>query len=224
MFIGHYAVALVARSAAPRASLGVLFGATQLPDLVWPVCVLLGWEHVEIVPGITAFNPLEFTSHPWSHSLLMVTAWGALAGLAYHLLARDRAGAAAVVFLAISHWVLDWVSHRPDLPVWPGGMERLGLGLWNSIPGTLLVEGSLFFAGAAMYLRRTHARDRIGRYGFWSLLVVLVAAYIADRFGPPPPSERVLGWFALFAGWLPVLWAGWADGHRSCTIPAGKES
>lgn len=215
MFIGHYALALAAKRSAPKASLGILVAGAQLPDLVWPVCVLLGWERVGIVPGITAFNPLDFTSYPWSHSLLMVAGWGALAGWGYFLWAGDRAGAFAVGLLAMSHWVLDWVTHRPDLPLWPGASARFGLGLWNSVAGTLLIESAMFLAGIAIYLKTTRPNDRIGRYAIASLLVLLAAFYIADRFGPPPPSEQALGWFALFGGWLPVAWAAWADRHRT---------
>jgi len=214
MFIGHYAVALAAKRVAPTASLGLLFAAAQLPDLVWPVCVLLGWEHVGIVPGITAFNPLEFSSYPWSHSLLMVAAWGTGAGLVYFLWARDRAGAVMVGLLAVSHWVLDWVTHRPDLPLWPGGAGRFGLGLWNSVAGTLVIESGMFIAGIMVYFRCTQPRDRTGRYAMGSLLAVLTFFYLADRFGRPPPSEQALGWFALVGGWLPVAWSDWADRHR----------
>jgi len=214
MFIGHYALALAAKRAAPRTSLGVLFAATQLPDLVWPACVLLGWERVGIVPGITAFNPLDFTSYPWSHSLLMVAAWGMVVGLAYGLIARERAGALAVGLLAVSHWVLDWITHRPDLPLSPFGAERVGLGLWNSVAGTLVIESGMFVAGIVVYFACTRPKDRVGRYGVAALLALLTAFYVADRFGPPPPSERALGWFALVGGWLPVVWATWADRHR----------
>lgn len=215
MFIGHYALALAAKRATPRTSLGLLFGATQLPDLVWPVCVLLGWERVGIVPGITAFNPLEFSSYPWSHSLLMVAAWGALAGIVTYLWKKDRTAAVIVGLLAVSHWVLDWATHRPDLPLWPGGAGRYGLGLWNSVAGTMVVEGGMYVAGVALYFSGTRANDRSGRYGMIALLLMLAGFYVADRFGPPPPSEQALGWFALVGGWLPVVWAAWADRHRT---------
>lgn len=214
MFVGHYAVALAAKRVAPKTSLGVLFAATQLPDLVWPVCVLLGVERVAIVPGITAFNPLDFTSYPWSHSLLMVVAWGAAAGLGYFAWARDRAGAVAVALLVVSHWVLDWLTHRPDLPLWPGAGPHVGLGLWQSVPGTLLLEGAMYLAGSFLYLRGTRALDGAGRYGVPALLCLLGAFYIADRFGTPPPNAIFLGWFALIGGLLPVAWAAWGDKHR----------
>ena len=221
MFIGHYAVALAAKRVAPKASLGMLFAAAQLPDLVWPIGVLLGWERVGIVPGITAFNPLDFTSYPWSHSLLMVVVWGIAAGLGYLLWARDRVGGVVVGLLAVSHWVLDWVTHRPDLPLWPGGTARVGLGLWNSVAGTVLIESGMYVAGIVVYLRCTRPKDRTGRFALASLLLLLAFFYVADRFGPPPPRERVLGWFALVGGWLPVVWSAWASRHReNLPVPA----
>jgi hypothetical protein len=177
---------------------------------------------VAIVPGVTAFNPLDFTSYPWSHSLLMVTAWGVAAGLGYFLWARDRTGAVVVGLLAVSHWVLDWITHRPDLQLWPGGAARVGLGLWNSVAGTMLVEGGMFVAGIVVFLNCTQPRDKIGRYALASLLLVLAAFYVADRFGPPPPSEHALGWFALVAGWLPAGWAAWADRHRKMKPPVAR--
>lgn len=219
MFIGHYAVALAAKRAAPKASLGVLFAATQLPDLVWPVCVLTGLEHVAIAPGITAFNPLDFTSYPWSHSLLMVIAWGLAAGLGYFAWNRDRAGALAVTLLVVSHWVLDWITHRADLPLWPGDRARVGLGLWYSVTGTLVIECSLYLAGTVLYLRGTRPLDSVGRRALPALLLVLAGFYVADRFGTPPPNSTFLGWFALIGGLIPVIWAAWADRHRTVQPP-----
>jgi hypothetical protein len=221
MFIGHYALALAAKRAVPRTSLGALFAATQLPDLVWPVCVLTGWEQVEIEPGITAFNPLVFTSYPWSHSLLLVAAWSAAAGLAWWAVTRDRAGAIAVGLLASSHWVLDWITHRPDLLLWPGDPTPHGLGLWHSVAGTMLLEGGMFVAGCWLYLGGTRPLDRTGRYGLPALLLLLGAFYLADRAGTPPPNSTFLGWFALIGGILPVVWAAWADRHRVTANAAG---
>ncbi len=217
MFVGHYAVALAAKHAVPRVSLGVLFAATQLPDLIWPVCVLAGWEQVEIAPGITAFNPLDFTSYPWSHSLLMVVAWGALAGLTWAAVRRDGRAAIVIGALVVSHWVLDWISHRADLLLWPGGTTPVGLGLWQSVAATMLVEGGAYVVGVVAYLRGTGPVDGAGcaaRWGMPALLGLLGVIYLADRAGTPPPNATFLAWFALGGGLLPVAWAGWADRYR----------
>ena len=85
MFIGHFAVALAAKRAAPRASLGWLVVACQLPDLIWPVLLLAGIERARIEPGNTAFTPLAFDHYPWSHSLLLVVIWGAALAALYRL-------------------------------------------------------------------------------------------------------------------------------------------
>ena len=127
MFIGHYGVALAAKQRAPRASLGILIIAAQLVDLVWPMLLLLGIERVRVVPSDNPFLRLSFDSYPWSHSLVTTVLWGLLAGGAYAAVRHDRPGGVIVGLLVVSHWVLDWVTHVPDLPVYPGG-PRVGLG------------------------------------------------------------------------------------------------
>jgi membrane-bound metal-dependent hydrolase YbcI (DUF457 family) len=213
MFIGHFAVAFAAKPVAPGASLGTLFLAAQFLDGLWPVLLLLGIERVEIHPGDTAFTPLNFVHYPISHSLAMTLLWAALFALGYAWLTKDRRAALVAAVLVASHWLLDWLTHRPDLPLYPGGSERLGLGLWNSVAGTLVVEGLMFAAGIAMYLRATRARDRTGTIIFWVLIAFLIMAYLGAAFGPPPPDLRALEWTAL-SGWLLVAWGYWIDRHR----------
>lgn len=212
MFIGHFAVALAAKRAAPRASLGVLFAACQLPDLVWPVLLLAGAERVSIAPGATAFTPLDFTHYPITHSLLATLGWAALAGALYAWWRRDRRGAAVVGLLVASHWVLDWVTHRPDLPLYPGG-ARVGLGLWDSVAGTLAVECALFAAGLGLYLAAARPRGAAGWAALGTLVLLLLGIYLGGVGGPPPADERALAWFAM-AGWLIPFWAAWADRRR----------
>src|SRR6266702_1654805 len=139
MFLGHFAVALAAKRAAPRTSLGTLLSAALWLDLLWPVLILFGTEQVRIDPGNTAFTPLDFESYPWSHGLLPVLGWSVAAAVFYRARTGYRRGAAVVGFLVFSHWVLDFVTHRPDLPLWPDG-PRVGLGLWGSVAATLAVE------------------------------------------------------------------------------------
>lgn len=212
MFIGHFAVALAAKRAVPRTSLGVLFAACQLPDLVWPVLLLVGAERVRIAPGATAFNPLEFTHYPITHSLLATLGWSALAAVLYGLWRRDRTGAAVVGLLVASHWVLDWVTHRPDLPLYPGG-ARVGLGLWDSVAGTLALECAMFAAGLGVYLATARPRSVAGWAALGTLVALLLFIYLGGVGGPPPPDERSLAWFAM-AGWLIPFWAAWADRRR----------
>jgi hypothetical protein len=215
MFIGHLAAALVGKRAAPRTSLGLLLAAATFLDLLWPVFLLLGWEHVRIDPGNTAFTPLDFASYPISHSLLAALGWSLAAGVVYFALTRYRYGAWTVGCLVLSHWVLDWLTHRPDLALWPGG-PKTGLGMWHSVPVTLVVEVLMVGVGIAVYLGTTLKRDAIGIWAFWGLIAFYGMIYIANVLGPPPPDERSLAWVAMLA-WLLPLWAWWADAHRDVT-------
>jgi membrane-bound metal-dependent hydrolase YbcI (DUF457 family) len=213
MFIGHYAVGFAAKRAAPKVSLGPLMAAPILLDLLWPIFLLAGWEHVRIDPGNTVFTPLAFDSYPISHSLVTSIGWGVLFGGLYWIFTRYRAGAVVIGLGVVSHWILDWVTHCPDLPLYPGG-PKIGLGLWNSIPGTLAVEFAMLAIGLWLYVRTTKPRDRTGRYGFWAFVAFAVIVYVGNLMSPPPSSTRALAWFAL-SGWIVPFWAGWFDAHRS---------
>jgi len=213
MFIGHFAVGFAAKRAAPRLSLAALFAAAQFADVIWPFLVAAGVEQVRIVPGITAFTPLEFVSYPYSHSLLALVIWGVLFGGICALVLRDRRVMLVVAALVVSHWVLDWVTHRPDMPLYPGS-RTFGLGLWNSVPATIAVETAMFVAGVWMYVRATRARDVIGRRAFAALVGFLFAAYAA-AMGPPPPSITALVVTAIAGAAIIIVWAWWFDRHRT---------
>jgi len=175
--------------------------------------LLVGIERVSIVPGATAFNPLVFDSYPWSHSLLLACIWGlCAAGIARW---RGVAAGAAILIgaVVVSHWFLDYFSHAADMPLWPGKSPLLGLGLWNSVVATLLVEGALFLTGIVLYVRATRPVDRIGSWGFWSFIVVTTVMWASGPWSAPPPSPQFLAWFGLGA-YLLVAWAGWVDRHR----------
>ena len=214
MFIGHFALAFATKRVEPSVSLGTYFAAAQLPDVLWPCFLLAGVEHVTIAPGSTAFTPLRFDSYPVSHSLLTVIGWGALMGGLHWWRKRRLRAAVTIALLVVSHWVLDWVTHRPDMPLTPWSPLKLGLGLWNSVVGTLVVESTLFVGGAWLYLSATIARDGVGRYGLAALMALLVVLYLGAAFGPPPPGVR-----AMAVSMLPALgiafWAAWADRHRA---------
>jgi membrane-bound metal-dependent hydrolase YbcI (DUF457 family) len=212
MFIGHFAVGFAAKRVAPRTSLGTLFAAAQLLDLLWPALVLLGVEKVRVHPGDTAFTPLAFVSYPWTHSLLMALVWAAAFALVYRRWTGSSRGAVVVGGLVASHWLLDFVSHRPDLPLAPG-LSKVGLGLWNSVPATVLVEGALFVGGLYLYATSTRARNLTGRLALWTLAVLLVGIYIANVMGPPPPGTNAVGAAGLLT-WLFIPWAAWVDRNR----------
>lgn len=217
MFVGHFAAGFAAKRAAPRVNLGWLVAAGTLVDLLWTIFLLLGVEHARIVPGFTAANPLDLYDYPWSHSLALDVAWSLLAGGLWWLWRRDARGALAIGLAVLSHWLLDVVSHVPDVPLWPGGGTRLGLGAWRSVAATVLIEGALWGAALVLYARTTRARDRVGRWGFWTFAAVLTLLYAASFVGPPPPDVRVVAWTNL-AMVLFLLWPAWFDRHRE---PAG---
>ena len=213
MFVGHFGVGFAGKTVAPRASLGTLFLAAQFVDLLWPTLLTLGIERVAIQPGITVVTPFDFVYYPISHSLLTVVGWALLFAVLYYAMRRYLRGAIVVGVLVVSHWLLDAVMHRPDLPLYPGGEARIGLGLWNSLPGTFALEMGVFALGIWLYVRSTRALDRIGALGFWALVGFLLLLYVGFVFGEPPPSTAALAWVAQ-AQWLIVLWGYWLDRHR----------
>lgn len=214
MFVGHFALAFGAKRYAPRVSLGVLFLACQLADLLWPNLVLLGLERFEIEPGNTVMTPLSFLHYPYSHSLVALLAWGALFAALYSVLNRTGMKTASIIAgLVLSHWILDVVTHRPDMPIVLGDSTRIGLGLWNAPWLAVPVELSLFAAGVWLYAAHTRARDRIGSIGLWALVGFLLIIYSAGILGPPPPSINAVNWSAQ-AMWLVVAWGYWVDHHR----------
>jgi membrane-bound metal-dependent hydrolase YbcI (DUF457 family) len=168
---------------------------------------------VRIDPGNTRFTPLDLYDFPWSHSLLMSIVWAALFSVIYYLITRYRAGTVVVWIGVVSHWVLDWITHRPDMPLYPGG-PRYGLALWNSIPGTLIVELLMFAVGVWIYARTMRARDRIGEYAFIAYVALLLVLYIGDRFSAPPASVSEIIWPGIIAEAILLLWPWWFDRHR----------
>ena len=213
MFIGHYGVGFGAKKAVPRISLGTLFLAAQFLDLLWPLFLLLGIEHVAVNPPGSAV-PLDFVSYPWSHSLLMACVWGILVGGVYWLVRRDVRGFLVLALLVLSHWVLDLFVHNPDLPLVPWGGPHVGLGLWNDPIVELVIELALFGFGTLLYYRATTAKDAIGRHGAWVLVALLLIAHLSNYFGPPPTDASMFGWFGQLM-WVFVILAYWVDAHRS---------
>jgi len=210
MFVGHLALALAAKRSAPRLSLGWLVAAVTTLDLLWPVFLLVGIERVRISSGATAFNPLIFNSYPWSHSLVMALVWGLLLAVLVRALRGTDSPTGLLVALVVSHWVLDLISHAPDMPLWPGNSPRFGLGLWQSIPATLSLEGALWVFGIALYQRGRRATSWQGPLAFWSLVGLCTLMWAAGPWSPPPPSVHALALFGLL-GWILPPWAALAD-------------
>lgn len=213
MFISHFAVGLSAKAARPTVSLGIFFLAAQLLDLLWPTFLLLGIETVEIEPGISVVTPLDFTSYPISHSLLMAIVWGVLFGTIYWLVSKNVVNALVLFVCVVSHWILDLIVHIPDLPLFPGNSPKVGFGLWNSFWATQIIEGILFTMGIFFYLRSTRAKSKTGVFSFWSLILFLLVIHVTNLFGPPPPSVNAIAWVGQ-AQWLIIAWGFWIDRNR----------
>ncbi len=219
MFLGHFGLALAATRLTPRTGLGTLGAASQWVDLVWPVLLLVGVERVRIAPGITAWTPLDFVHYPWTHSLLLSVAWGVLLGAAWGLATRDGRAGWVVGGLVASHWVLDFLTHRPDLQLHPWGGPKVGLGLWNHPAATVAVEGAIFAAGVWLYTAGTRPLRRSGAVGVWALVAFLVAMAGANQLSVPP-GEQAVAWGTL-SMWLIVLWMAWVDRNRQSSSGEG---
>lgn len=220
MFVGHLAVGLAAKRFAPKTSLGTLLLASQFADVLWPVLLLANVEHARIVPGITRASAFDFYDYPITHSLYAMCAWGFFLASVYFVLKRYRAGALAIFVGVVSHWFLDLVVHRPDLPLLPGSQQKLGLGLWNSIAGTLVLEGAIFILGVWIYVSATRLsrvdrpRDRAGRIGFWGMVLLLLLFWIPSLLGAAPPSMNAVAITGIAGALLILIWGYWIDKHR----------
>lgn len=215
MFIGHYGVSYAAKRIAPALPLWALFLAVQLVDVFWAIFVLLGIEHVRIVPGITATNPLDLYYMPYTHGLLSSLAWAVAAYFAWRFLRRGQGSRAALVLAAavFSHWVLDFLVHRPDLPLW-GDSAKVGLGLWDYPIVAFLLEVGLFFGGMAWYLRAT--RPAAGARG-WEMIALglaMVALHTMVFFGAPPTSAGMAAGMGLGGYLVLAAAAAWLERRR----------
>ena len=201
---------MAAKKLQPTLSLGMLFLAAQLLDLLWPTLLLLGIEHVIISPGISKVTPLDFVDYPISHSLILVTMWSLLVGAGSFLFTKNHLTSVVLASLVLSHWMLDTIVHIPDLPIYPGHSPKVGLGLWNSFTLTIIVEGGLLIAGVLMYVQTKSIKKRKVTWKFWSLVTFLLVIQTMNFIGPPPPSVSMIAWAGQLQ-WLFILWAWWAD-------------
>ena len=220
MFLGHYGVAFALKRAQPKLSLGTLFVATQLLDLLWGIFVLLGWEHARIVPENSAFTRLEFWDYPISHSLVGALTWGVVAAACYYSwptrdTTRHWQAAAIVGVAAFSHYPLDVLVHLPDLPIMGNDSSKLGLGLWNHPVATMVAELLVFGLGLAVYLALGSKRHRVRPGRLAVLVVVLLGAYFASVYGPPPPNMTTVGVSVIVLVLVAAALAGWADRRTS---------
>jgi hypothetical protein len=213
MVIGHYAVGFAAKKFAPKASLAVLIGSAILLDILWIAFLVLGWEQVQVLTDKTVFIPFEFENYPYSHSLLATIVWATLFSLFYKKITGYSAGAVLIWIGVLSHWILDIIVHKPDLPLYPGGHSFVGLFLWKYQSVSLIVEGALFILGLWIYIRQTLPLDKVGNYGFWIFILILAGLYIGKLTSLPLENNTALIIFGLVT-WLSVPWAWWIERHR----------
>lgn len=214
MFIGHFGVGFAAKTVAKRPSLGTLFLAAQFLDLLWPILLILKIEKVELATGGSTLHTLDFIHYPFTHSLFAVVIWGCVFGLIYFLIKKNLKNAVWCGLLVISHWFLDLIVHRPDLPLFPGSNSPLfGLDLWNSVLGSVIVETTIFLVGIYFYLKTTRPKNKIGSISLWTLIFFLLLFYLLNVFGPAPDSVDSVGYVGL-SQFLLIGWAYWIDNNR----------
>ena len=217
MLVGHFAMALAGKRAAPTVSIGTLTLASMLPDLLGLVFILSGLEHWRMIPGARGIDSAELYDIPLSHSLLMDVIWGLVFAAMYRWRRRESTGALIVFVAVVSHWVLDFISHKPDMPIAPGMTQVYGLGLWTSLPWTVVIEGGLWLVALIVYMRVTRAKNRIGVFAFWSVVALLTMSWISNFTASAPPAAQspvsgsiiALGFFSLM-----VAWAFWMNRVR----------
>lgn len=212
MFIGHFAMGLAAKKADPKINLGFLFIGCQLLDLIWPVLVLAGIETVSVDYSATQVTPFNFSHYPYSHSLVATLIYSLIGALIFSKLFKSIKSGIVFGLIIASHWLLDFITHRPDLPLL-NDSYKVGLSLWNSLTGTLVIEILLFIIGVALYLQAVAFNAKKKKIIFWSMIVFLLLMYFGNIAGPKPPIEAPSGLIAgpALAMWLIVLWGYFAD-------------
>lgn len=217
MFIGHYAPALAARAAKPAIPLWQLFVAAQLVDFIFVILVGFGIEKMRIVPGFMQASHLDLYFMPYTHSLVAAILWAVGAGLAYAAWKKGRrALAAGAIFGAVvfSHWLTDLLVHAPDLALWMGG-PKVGLGLWNSLVWSQVVEVGLLLLGMLLYIRHTRPKGLAGTVAPWLLFAVMLVMQAVNLLTPPEPQPALtfaLTGFAAFSALALFAWL--ADRQR----------
>lgn len=210
MFIGHFAPALVAATSPRAPGLGTLFVAAQLVDWGFFTLAMVGVEKMRIEPGATAMVPFDLYQMPYTHSLIGAAGWALAFGLVIMVYRRNAVGGMLAGLVVLSHWVLDWLTHRPDLTL-TGSGEAYGLGLWNYPAIAIPLEIGIVLAAFLFYLRRT--RGPVGQPVV--LLTVMLAMQAVNWFGPEPEQASVFLYVqALIAFAVITALAVWVGENR----------
>lgn len=211
MFVGHYSAALAAKAAEPRGPLWAYVAAAQLIDIGWGALVMAGVEKVRIDESLPGSN-LDLHHMPWTHSLPAAALWALAAVVLGRWLLKWPMRVAVMVGLVVfSHWLLDFLVHRPDLLIWPGG-EKVGLSWWNyPVPEQALEIGLLGLAGMAW----TWTRAKAGRSltPCLAFVAALIGLQTLVMFLPPQADSFMLGMNALIV-YLVVTAVAWVVDRR----------
>ena len=213
MYIGHCAIALGSKKIAPEVSLGTLFFAAVMSDLLMSLLLLLGIEHIRISPGFTVMIPLDLYDYPISHSLATSIMWSIVFAGLFYFIKHSIRNAIVIGSVVFSHWMLDFITHTTDLPLFPESSIKVGLGIWNNAVLSVLVEGLLFVVGLFIYLRTTKSKDKTGIIAFWLVMIFLFITWIMTMFGTPPPNIVALA-IVNQLQWVVIILAFWIDRHR----------
>lgn len=214
MFIGHWAPALAAAAASPRAPrIGTLFIAAQLVDWAFFALLLAGVEQMRFSPGISVMNPMDLYHMPITHSLLGSAAFAAGFAVLLWAVSKDRTVALIGGAVVLSHWFLDLLVHVPDLTL-AGSPPKLGLGLWNHPAIEMPLELAITFGALWWYARvRRPAGLRLG-----VLAAVLLVLQVVNWFGPVEPEvtagTSLLAFFAFGLATLAAWWMGKSEAAK----------
>lgn len=152
MFVGHVAVAILLVAIVPGVSPGAALLGVSFPDLLFAVLVLLGIEDVRPDSDSPRFRDVDFRSFPYSHSLVLGTAFAFVPAVIVGV-AWDPLAGAVFVIGAISHWLLDVLVHPPHVPLLGVGEDRhVGLDLWSRPWAAFVVELALVVGAAFVFL------------------------------------------------------------------------
>lgn len=221
MFLGHVGVGFALKRAEPKLSLATLIATALAMDFVFSILLLFGIEHVIISPGATVMSPFEFYDYPYSHSLLGSLVMAMFVFLLTRLWSATFSTYASFILAVsvFSHFMLDLISHTPDLPLIGNDTVKLGFSLWNSMLGTLVVEFGLLFAGVVFYLSATNSTSSIGKHGLFLIILLLVLVFISGLVEPPPSTPTSLAMSIIIGLMLIISLSYWIDRHRAVKRP-----
>ena len=211
MLVGHFAVSLASQRFAPKLSLGTLVMAAMASDLIWPPLTLAGIEHVRFKPGLGRAVEMMDADIAYSHGLLTCVLIAIVFAAVHFGRWRDRLSAWIIAAAVISHWVLDLVSHPPDMALAPGLPQRFGLNLWSSIPATLAVEGLLWVIAIVLFVRTNRTAGWQRTSLFWGGIVILTLSWLSNITSPPPPNLLVAMLTSFLFFGIMVVWGFWVS-------------